>query len=60
MPKALCIVGTVIAALMFLIFGLDLALGFPFSRVSVVMDVGFVVCSAALGFASWTTLREQR
>jgi hypothetical protein len=60
MPKALCIIGTVIAALMFLIFGLDLALGFPFSRVSVVMDVGFVVCSAALGFASWTTLREQR
>ncbi len=60
MPKALCISGTVIAALMFLIFGLDLALGFPFSRVSVVMDVGFIVCSAALGLASWTTLREQR
>jgi hypothetical protein len=60
MPKALCIIGTVIAALMFLIFGLDLALGFPFSRVSLVMDIGFVVCSAALGFASWATLREQR
>jgi len=50
----------VIAALMFLIFGLDLALGFPFSRASVVMDIGFVVCGAALGFASLATLREQR
>lgn len=59
MPKALCILGTVVAVLLILVFGLDLAIGFPFGRVSTIMSVGFLVCAAILGFLSWTTLREQ-
>lgn len=59
MPKALCIVGTVIAALMFLVFALDLGLGFPFGTADKKMDIGFLVCSAVLGYLSWTTLQEQ-
>jgi hypothetical protein len=59
MPKALCILGTVVAVLLILVFGLDLAVGFPFGRVSPTMSVGFVICAAILGFLSWMTLREQ-
>jgi hypothetical protein len=60
MSKALCLVGTVVAVLLLLVFGLDLALMFPFGRVSLTMDIGIVVCSLALGFVSWTALREHR
>ncbi len=59
MPKALCILGSVVAALLLLVFGVDLALGFPFGGASRVMDIGFIVCSAILGYLSWMTLREQ-
>jgi hypothetical protein len=60
MPKALCLVGTVVAVLLFLVFGLDLAVAFPFHRDSMTMDVGTLVCSALLGYVSWTALREQK
>lgn len=60
MPKALCLVGTVVAVLLLLVFGFDLALGFPFHRVSKLMDIGLLVCSIALGYVSWTTLKEQK
>ncbi len=59
MPKALCIAGTVIAVLLFLVFGLDLAIKFPFNRASAIMDLAMVACSGILGYLSWTTLREQ-
>jgi hypothetical protein len=60
MPKALCLVGTVVAVLLLLVFGLDLAISFPFHRDSMTMDVGIVVCSVLLGYVSWTALREQK
>ncbi|MBU4270824.1 MAG: hypothetical protein KKE86_13230 [Planctomycetes bacterium] len=60
MQKALCLVGSVVAVLLLLVFGLDLAVGFPFHRVSMVMDVGCLLCSAALGYISWATLKEQK
>ena len=60
MSKALCIVGAVVAALLVLVFGLDLALGFPFGGYSLVMDGAFILCSAVLGYLSWATLREQQ
>jgi len=59
MPKVLCIVGTIVSVLLLLLFGLDLAIKFPFNRENVLMDIGLVLCSAILGFLSWTTLREQ-
>ena len=60
MSKALTLVGMVIAILLVLLFGLDLALPqFLFGRVSVIMDGGFIVCGILLGLLSWTTYREQ-
>jgi hypothetical protein len=60
MPKVLCLVGTVVAALLVLVFGFDLALGFPFNRASLTMDIGILVCAVGLGYASWTTFQEQK
>ncbi|MDD4270754.1 MAG: hypothetical protein PHO07_17155 [Pirellulales bacterium] len=59
MPKALCILGIAISALVLIVFGLDLVLKMPFNGVHKVMDIGFVICSGILGYLSWTTLREQ-
>jgi hypothetical protein len=60
MSKALCLVGGVVAALLLLVFGLDLAIQFPFHRMSPVMDIGVLVSALILGYGSWATLREQR
>ena len=59
MPKALCIAGMAVAGLLLVFFGLDLATGFPFDGASSTMDIGFLVCSAILGYISWSTFREQ-
>ena len=59
MSKALTLVGMVIAILLVLLFGLDLAVKIPFGGVSVIMDAGFIVCSLILGILSWSTYREQ-
>lgn len=59
MPKALSISGIVVAGLLLLMFGLDLALKIPFGRQSLMMDIGFVLSSLVLGYLSWTTYREQ-
>jgi hypothetical protein len=58
MPKVLTITAMVVAALLFLIFSIDLAVKFPFNRESITMDVGFIICALALGFAAWSTYRE--
>jgi len=61
MPKLLCMFGTIVAVLLLVLFGLDLAIGVPFNKVSVVwMDVPFTVLGAILGVLSWMTLREQK
>lgn len=60
MPKALCLVGTVVAALLLLVFGLDLAIQFPFRRASLSMDIGGLVSALILGYMSWITLKEQK
>ena len=59
MAKVLCIAGAVIAVLLVLVFGLDLAVKIPFKRASLLMDIGFLVAAALLAFISWTTLKEQ-
>lgn len=58
MPKALTIAGLVVACLLFLLFGFDLALGVPFGRMDKPMDVGFVVCSLVLAYLSWSAFRD--
>jgi hypothetical protein len=59
MPKALCISGLVVAGLVIILFAADLAVGVPFRRASMVMDISLLVCAALLGVLSWFTLREQ-
>ena len=59
MPKALAIIGMAISVLLLAVFGLDWATGFPFQGASPTMDIGFVICSAVLGYMSWSTFREQ-
>ncbi len=60
MAKVLCLFALVVSAILFLIFFFDLVLGFPFARVSLMMDIAFVICSAVIGAFSYLTFREQR
>ncbi len=59
MPKALSISGMVVAALLVLMFGLDLAVGIPFDHASTAMDISLLICAALLGYMGWNTFREQ-
>ena len=59
MLKILSIIGMAISAVLLVIFGLDLSMGFPFDGRSGMMDIGFIVCSGILGYLSWNTFREQ-
>jgi hypothetical protein len=64
MPKALCILGMVIAVLLGIFFLADIAVlhmasGGVTSTMSTLMDVGFILCAAVLGYISWSTWREQ-
>ena len=59
MPKALCMTGMVISALILVLFLLDLAIGIPFRKASMMMDVLFLLCALGLGYLSWITFREQ-
>ena len=59
MPKALSIFAMAVSGLMLLAFGLDLTVAFPFGGAHRGMSILFIVCSAALCYLSWTTMREQ-
>ena len=58
MPKALTITGMIISGLLLLVFGLDLAIEYPFGRTSMLMSISFVIFSLVLGYLSWSTWRE--
>jgi hypothetical protein len=59
MPKGLCVLGMIVAALVVLLFALDLATGFPFRGMGLITDVAFVGFAAVLGYLSWSTYAEQ-
>lgn len=59
MPKALCILGMAVAALLLLLFGLDMGLSWPFRGANKMMDIAFIVTSLILAYLSWMTYREQ-
>lgn len=62
MPKALCWAGLVIAILVLALFSFDLVVPSawaPFQKSSKMLDILFILCAAALGYLSWTTLKEQ-
>jgi hypothetical protein len=64
MPKALCISGLSIAAVLFVLFAWDLVSFFspawaPFKGASKLMDMTFILCSVGLAYISWITWKEQ-
>lgn len=58
MPKAMSIFGMVVAGLLLLAFGLDPILGIPFGGANTMMDIGFAVCAAILGYMSFDAFRS--
>lgn len=67
MPKALCLIGLVMASLVLLIFLIDLIAGLagvpmaaPVAGASLLVDILFILCAAGVAYASWATFREQR
>jgi hypothetical protein len=42
------------------LFVADLAAGFPFRRVSLAADIGFLVAAALVGYLSWSILGRGR
>lgn len=60
MSKVLALLGMIIAGLVVVLFAADLAAGVPFGRSSVVADIGFIISSLLLGYASWLLLDRRR
>ncbi|MDO4550697.1 MAG: hypothetical protein Q4C96_05545 [Planctomycetia bacterium] len=59
MAKSLCMFGLALAAIILLVFLVDISLGFPFSRYSILMNVIFMAVSLVLAWLSWKTFKEQ-
>lgn len=66
MPKALCLISLVVAALLFILFAADFGMSMagmddvaPFQGASMMMDIAFLILSIILGVLSWLTFREQ-
>lgn len=57
MSKAMTIAGLVVAALVFLVFALDLFVGNTGWNA---MHIGAFIAAAILGYVSYTTFREQK
>jgi hypothetical protein len=62
MPKALTIMGMLIAFLIILVFVLDLVIGMPFgaAKASMVMHIGMIIGGGVLAYVSWAAYREQQ
>jgi hypothetical protein len=60
MEKWLCYVSMGIAGLLFLLFALDLGLGFPFSKVSTLVDILGVVASGLVLYLAWDAYKDLR
>jgi hypothetical protein len=58
--KTFTLFGFVVASLFMLVFGLDLALAWPFQRASVSFDIINVLCGAALAYLSWNAWGDLR
>jgi hypothetical protein len=61
MPKVLTITGLAVAAIVLVVFALDLIVGWPFDSSRPggrMMDLGFIVASLMLAYMSWSAFRE--
>lgn len=60
MSKLLGFGGMVTAGLIAILFVADLAVGFPFERASLAVDVGFTVASLIVAYLSWSIVERPR
>lgn len=60
MSKALPLIGMIVSGLVVVLFLADLAAAFPFQRVSIGADSGFVVSGLILAYLSWSLLEKGR
>jgi threonine/homoserine/homoserine lactone efflux protein len=65
MPKLLCLGGLVVSVIVLVLFLVNLIMGFAgmsglFNFRSWLMDIVFIICSALLGYLSWSSFRELR
>ena len=58
MARGLTITAIAIAVLMLVLFGLDLAIGIPFGKQSMMMDICFLVCGLGLGLLGLSIWRD--
>lgn len=58
--KALSLVGMIVSGLVVVLFLADLVAGFPFQRVSIGADVGFIVSGLIVAYASWSIMERPR
>ncbi|MDO4569899.1 MAG: hypothetical protein Q4D38_05925 [Planctomycetia bacterium] len=59
MNKSLCLVGMVLSILILLVFVIDISVGIPFGRHSIVLDVVFILLCLGTAWQGWTTYRAQ-
>ena len=58
MSKVVSLVGLIIAALVVVLFVADLIAGFPFQRVSLAADVGFILSGLIVAYLSWSIMER--
>ena len=56
MSKPLALAGLIVSGLVAVLFVADLAAGFPFQRVSIAADVGFLVAGLIVAYLSWSLM----
>ena len=60
MSKSVPFVGVVVSGIVGILFFADLAVAIPFSRVSLLADVGFILSSGILAYLSWSTIMSRK
>jgi len=58
--KMMPFVGMIVSGLVGILFIADIAAGFPFQRVSIAADIGFILSSVILAAMSWLTMEKTR
>jgi hypothetical protein len=53
-------IGMIVSGLVGILFLADLAAGFPFQRVSIAADIGFLLSSVIIALMSWLTMDKTR
>lgn len=52
--NVLSLAGLIVSGLVVILFLADLVAAFPFQRVSIAADIGFIVAGAILAYLSWS------